>query len=106
VNNPALWSSVGFWILVGGLIGDVLVIGLVPSGKLEKVLAVLCTLVVIAGVAIEHAADAQRFADRRLTAEQQHSIQDVLATHPGYAVVVVSRLADTEGKVYGHDFVR
>src|SRR5260370_24408292 len=43
--------------------------------------------------------------DRRLTAEQKRQIKAVLSAHPGYAVIVVSRLTDTEGKTYGTDFI-
>jgi hypothetical protein len=59
--NPEFWSSVGFWILVAGLVGDGFVIILVPSGKLEKILAVACTGVIIVGIAVEHVADSYRF---------------------------------------------
>jgi hypothetical protein len=46
-----------------------------------------------------------KIADRRLTDEQRHRIQDALSAHPAYAVTVVSRLTDTEGKIYGADFI-
>jgi hypothetical protein len=46
-----------------------------------------------------------KMADRRLTAEQKRRIHDVLSTQAGYAVIVVSRLTDTEGKTYGSDFI-
>jgi len=74
MNNPEFWSSVGFWVLVGGLVGEGLVISFVPSGKLEKALAVLCTLVVIVGVAVEHIADSRRLADRTLSDGQVATI--------------------------------
>ena len=43
--------------------------------------------------------------DRRLTDEQKRRIRDVLSLHPGFSVIVVSRLTDTEGKIYGNDFI-
>src|SRR6266851_1361410 len=46
-----------------------------------------------------------KMADRRLTAEQKRQIKAVLSAHPGYAVIAVSRLTDTEGKTYGTDFI-
>jgi hypothetical protein len=53
------WSAVGYWILVAGLIGDIIVL-VVPQHRkwLEKGLAAFFTIVVIIGVAIEHRADA------------------------------------------------
>jgi hypothetical protein len=82
-NNPTLWSSLGFGVLVVGLVGDILVIALVPSGKLEKALAILCTLVVIAGVTVEHLADNQRFGPRALSNAESAQIGATLKSYAG-----------------------
>jgi len=81
--NPALWSSIGFWILVAGLVGEGIVIVVVPSGKLEKALSVLCTILIIAGVTIEHVADAKRFGPRRLSADQVQHLVTLLKPFAG-----------------------
>ena len=59
IANEEFWSSVGYWILVAGLVGDIVVLT-VPRHRerLEKVLAAFFTIVIIIGVAIEHRADA------------------------------------------------
>jgi hypothetical protein len=58
IAGEEFWSSVGYWILVAGLVGDVLVL-VVPRHRerLEKILTAVFTIVIIAGVAIEHRAD-------------------------------------------------
>jgi hypothetical protein len=58
IAKQELWSSVGYWILVGGLIGDILVL-VVPAHRqrLEKVLTALFTIIIIVGVAVEHGGD-------------------------------------------------
>lgn len=52
------WSSVGFWLLVAGLVGDLLV-PLVPKhrNRLETGLTMVFTFAIIVGVAIERIAD-------------------------------------------------
>jgi len=59
IAKEEFWSSMGYWILVAGLVGDIIVL-VVPShrDRLEKVLAAFFTIVIIVGVAIEHRADA------------------------------------------------
>jgi hypothetical protein len=59
ITRAELWSSVGYWILVAGLVGDIAVL-VVPKHRerLEKLLAAFFTIVIIVGVAIEHRADA------------------------------------------------
>jgi hypothetical protein len=59
IAKEEFWSAVGYWILVAGLVGDIIVIA-IPAHKarLEKALAVFFTIVIIVGVAIEHRADA------------------------------------------------
>jgi hypothetical protein len=59
IANEEFWSSVGYWIVVGGLVGDIIVL-VVPKHRehLEKVLSAIFTIVIIIGVAIEHRADA------------------------------------------------
>jgi hypothetical protein len=59
IAGAEFWSSVGYWILVAGLVGDIVVL-VVPKHRerLEKVLAAFFTVVIILGVAIEHRADA------------------------------------------------
>jgi hypothetical protein len=76
-NSPTLWSSIGFWILIFGLIGDIAVL-FISSGKLEKTLAAIFTIIVIIGVTIEHIADAKRFGHRSLNHKQQMSITATL----------------------------
>jgi len=51
-------SSIGYWILVAGLAGDILVL-VVPRHRqrLEKILTAFFTIVIIVGVAVEHRAD-------------------------------------------------
>lgn len=60
ISGQEFWSSVGYWILVVGLIGDICVL-VVPEERkrLEKILAAFFTIVIIVGVAIEHRADAK-----------------------------------------------
>jgi hypothetical protein len=82
-NNPLFWSSVGFWILVAGLVSEGLVILFVSSLRLEKIFSVLCTIVIIAGVSIEHRADAKRFAPRTLSPEQQDRLISKLMAASG-----------------------
>lgn len=82
-TNPTLWSSIGFWILVAGLGGEVLVILFVSSLKVEKVLGALCTLVIIIGVGIEHRADTIRLSGRILDPTQQESITKELSPFLG-----------------------
>ena len=60
IARQEFWSSVGYWILVIGLIGEVCVYGIPKhSEALEKLLGVLFTVVIIIGLAIEHRADKQ-----------------------------------------------
>src|SRR5271163_2133177 len=72
-NNPIFWSSVGFWILMVGLGGDFIVL-FIPSGRTEKRLAAIFTVLIAIGVFVEHVADAKRFGSRVLSAEQQADI--------------------------------
>lgn len=59
IDSAEFWSSVGYWIPVAGLVGDIVVL-VVPKHRerLEKILAAFFTIVIIVGVAIEHRADA------------------------------------------------
>lgn len=52
------WSGFGFWLLVAGLIGEIVVLA-IPAhrGSLEKLLSLAFTVVVIAGCAFEHVAE-------------------------------------------------
>jgi hypothetical protein len=60
IRDQELWSSVGYCILVAGLVGDIVVLVIPEKRKwLEKSLAAFFTLMIIAGVAIEHRADAK-----------------------------------------------
>jgi hypothetical protein len=94
-SNPTLWSAIGFWILVVGLVGDVIVL-FVPSGKLEKTLAAIFTAIVIAGVTVEHVADAQRFGVRDLSEGQQNSIAYQLSEFVGQDVEIFVYADDPE----------
>jgi len=86
-NNPAFWSSVGFWILMVGLIGDLVII-FVPSGRTEKILATIFTLLIAIGVTVEHVADAKRFSPWNIDAEQQKNMVRKLVPFAGQAAVV------------------
>lgn len=94
--NPALLSSMGFWILIAGLVGEGLVIVLVPSGKLEKAFSVFCTIVIIGGVAVERIGDKQRFGPRRLTPAQQEKIAIKLRRFAGERIDVLAYQGDVE----------
>jgi len=96
-SNPTLWSSVGFWILVIGLIGDVIVL-FIPSGRAEKGFATLFIAVVIAGVAIEHMADAQRFGPRTLSPSQWAEIGSQLKPFAG-TLFTIRSYNDDEGAI-------
>lgn len=60
IAHQEFLSSVGYWILVAGLIGDILVLA-IPAhrGRLEKSLSAIFTVIIIVGVAIEHRADSK-----------------------------------------------
>ena len=51
-NNPVLWSSIGFWILIIGLVGDFVVL-FIPLKRLEKTLAAIFTVLIAIGVTVE-----------------------------------------------------
>src|SRR5665213_1213319 len=58
IVTQEFWSAVGFWILVAGLTGDMLILAIPEHrGWLEKSLAAVFTIVVIIGCAFEHIAD-------------------------------------------------
>jgi hypothetical protein len=52
--SPETLKSLGLWLIIGGLVAEAAVIVFVPSGKTEKTLSVIFTLVIAAGVWIEH----------------------------------------------------
>lgn len=94
-SNPAFWGAVGFWILMIGLIGELIVI-FVPSGRTEKVLAIIFTLLIVAGVAVEHTADAKRFTPRDLNEEQQQLLVSRLKPFAGQKVDLIIKYASEE----------
>jgi hypothetical protein len=94
--NPAALSSIGFWILFAGLVGEGLVILFVSSGKLEKALSVVCTVVIIVGIGIERVGDKQRFGPRRLTPKQQENIAIKLKRFAGERIDVLAYQGDVE----------
>jgi hypothetical protein len=94
-DNPALWSSVGFWILMVGLVGDLILI-FVPSGRTEKILATLFTLLITAGVFIEHKADSEQFTPRNLSTEQQRLLVDKLKPFAGQTIKFVVKYMNDE----------
>jgi hypothetical protein len=49
-TNWARWSSVGFWILMVGMAGELLVIFFIKSATLERRLAGIFTIVITVGV--------------------------------------------------------
>jgi hypothetical protein len=87
-HNPAFWSSIGFWTLMLGLVGDLIVI-FVPSGRTEKILATIFTLLIALGVLVEHVADAKRFGPRTLDEAQQTRIISLLKPFAGQEYEVV-----------------
>jgi len=69
-SNPAFWSSIGFWILVAGLVAEGIVLLFIPAGVKEKLLNLACIVIIILGIAIEHIADSERFGPRVLYPKQ------------------------------------
>jgi hypothetical protein len=58
IANEFWWSKLGFWILVVGLAGEILVLRVPKTHEtLEKVLTLLFVIVIIVGVTFEHNAD-------------------------------------------------
>ena len=51
--SPKRLKVVGLWMIILGLVGDAAVIVFVPSGAGEKILSVICTLVIALGVWVE-----------------------------------------------------
>lgn len=94
-SNLAFWSSVGFWMLMVGLVGDIILI-FVPSGRTEKILATIFTLLIAAGVAVEHVADAKRFAPRDLSEQQQDFLVSRLKLFAGQKVDFVIKYSTEE----------
>ncbi|HEV2301823.1 MAG TPA: hypothetical protein VGR91_09665 [Stellaceae bacterium] len=93
ILSPDTVKSIGFWILVSGLFGDIFVL-FMPAGKrkLEKTLGVIFTLIVIIGVAIDKIGDKltssalskiecaqSEMTSRHLTPNQQKTLVDVLS---------------------------
>jgi len=104
-------SSLGYWILVAGLIGDILVLAIPERrGCLEKVLSAVFTVIVIVGVAIEHHADAKiavlisqaesstalKVTGRNLSPEQQDSVARQLNRFAGKRVGIFVYADDPE----------
>jgi hypothetical protein len=84
-SDPVFWSSVGFWVLMVGLFGDILVI-FVPSGRMEKILLILFSILIAVGVWVEHKADAVRFGPRLLDEAQQATVSSQLSAFVGQRV--------------------
>ncbi len=58
IANEFWWSKLGFWILVIGLGGEILVLRVPKSQEtLEKILTLVFVVVIIVGVTLEHDAD-------------------------------------------------
>jgi len=83
-------GQLGYALLIIGLVGDVAVL-LVPTRwiTIEKAASVVFTLLVIAGVAIEHNADVLAKASRVLSAQQLKSAAEKFAPFKGAGVVCV-----------------
>jgi hypothetical protein len=60
ITKQEFWSSVGYWAMVCGLVGEVAVLA-IPTHRerLEKVLSAIFTIVIIFGLATEHRAETQ-----------------------------------------------
>lgn len=76
IAGEECWRSVGYWLLVIGLIGDIIIL-VIPEhrNRLEKILSLFFTVVIIVGVAIEHRADA---AISGLVTQEQQAISFLL----------------------------
>jgi hypothetical protein len=58
IANEFWWSKLGFWILVAGLAGEILVLRVPKTHEtLEKILTFFFVVVIIVGVTFEHNAD-------------------------------------------------
>jgi len=78
-----------------GLVGDFVVL-FIQSGKVEKRLAVTFTTLIAIGVAVEHFADAKRFAPRSLSASQQKTLVTKLSKFAKQKVVRLTYEDDQE----------
>lgn len=97
ITLEEFWSSVGFWIVVVGLVGDIAVL-VVPRhrDRLEKLLSAFFTIVIIIGVAVEHRADKaisvqvaqlqEAATPRTVSREQAAKIADFLREFAGQHV--------------------
>jgi hypothetical protein len=101
IADQEWWSGFGFWVLVAGLIGDVIVLG-VPEHKrwLEKSLGVFFIVVVIIGCAFEHEAD-NRISD--LVSQDEAaagvkiaSAQDQAATARADVALTIAKYGDLD----------
>jgi hypothetical protein len=104
LSDPETLKSLGFWLLVIGLAGDIAVL-FIPSRKrsLEKSLAVLFIVVIITGVVIDRVGDsilADRSAPRSLNEAQQASIAERLRSF-GKHEMFVYPISDIDPEVGG-----
>jgi hypothetical protein len=97
IASEEFWSSVGYWILVAGLVGDIIVL-VVPRHRerLEKILAAFFTVVIIVGVAIEHRADASISVlvsqEEKQASEAQSALKEYLEakTNPRWRNLIIN----------------
>jgi hypothetical protein len=69
IANEFWWSKLGFWVLIFGLAGEILVLRVPKTHEtLEKILTFFFVVVIIAGVTLEHNADS---AVAELTSKQE-----------------------------------
>ena len=108
IATQEYWSGVGFWILVFGLIGDILILAIPEHrGRLEKGLAAFFTIVVIIGCAFEHIADGKisDLVTREESAAaveiaQDKAVAQTAAKQAGDLGVTVNKLPDfVSGKI-------
>jgi hypothetical protein len=88
IASPKALKSVGFKLLIAGLIAEAIVIVAIPSGTLEKALTALCTIAIAIGVWFEEVGGDEIAAPRRLTPEQQRRIASKMSPFKGLRAVL------------------
>jgi len=73
VGTPAKLETIGFWILVIGLAGEIVLLFL-HEGRLHKVLTGFCVAVIIGGVRLEHVGSEEGRAARKLRSAQRDQV--------------------------------
>jgi hypothetical protein len=79
-GSPAALKSAGIWAIVAGLIAEAVAIVAIPSGSNEKLVSVICTVVIALGVWVEHVGSAALEAPRQKLIEPPAIRARILAT--------------------------